>query len=57
MENGFNDNVQSWVVQKFGGTSLGKFAVDIVEMIIKCDIGSHAVLTLKLTTGRRIEQP
>ena len=25
----------SWVVQKFGGTSIGKFAEDIVENVVK----------------------
>lgn len=30
-----NDSHRSWVVQKFGGTSVGKFAVNIAEDIVR----------------------
>ena len=30
-----NDSSKSWVVQKFGGTSVGKFAEEIVELVVK----------------------
>lgn len=30
-----NDSSQGWVVQKFGGTSVGKFAVNIAEDIVR----------------------
>jgi aspartate kinase len=33
--NGSSDSPTSWVVQKFGGTSVGKFALDIVEHVIQ----------------------
>lgn len=30
-----NDSAGGWVVQKFGGTSVGKFSVNIAEDIVK----------------------
>lgn len=30
-----NDSDAGWVVQKFGGTSVGKFAVNIAEDIVR----------------------
>lgn len=30
-----NDSANGWVVQKFGGTSVGKFAVNIAEEIVR----------------------
>lgn len=30
-----NDASAGWVVQKFGGTSVGKFAVEIAEGIVR----------------------
>jgi aspartate kinase len=30
-----NDSANGWVVQKFGGTSVGKFAVNIAEDIVR----------------------
>ena len=30
-----NDSGAGWVVQKFGGTSVGKFAVNIAEDIVR----------------------
>ena len=29
-----NDASQQWIVQKFGGTSIGKFATEIIENIV-----------------------
>jgi aspartate kinase len=30
-----NESPKPWIVQKFGGTSVGKFAEDIAENIVK----------------------
>lgn len=30
-----NDASRPWMVQKFGGTSVGKFAVQIAEQVVK----------------------
>ena len=30
-----SDPSRAWIVQKFGGTSVGKFAEDIVEQVVK----------------------
>jgi hypothetical protein len=30
-----NDSTRYWVVQKFGGTSVGKLAVEIVEDVVR----------------------
>lgn len=30
-----NDASRPWVVQKFGGTSVGKFAAEIAEQVVK----------------------
>lgn len=34
LTNGITAHPTEWVVQKFGGTSVGKFAVDIVDRVI-----------------------
>lgn len=31
-----NDSEGGWIVQKFGGTSVGKFAANIAEDIVRC---------------------
>lgn len=31
-----NDKSKPWVVQKFGGTSVGKFPDQIADKIVKC---------------------
>ena len=31
-----NDNSKNWIVQKFGGTSVGKFADKIAQDIVRC---------------------
>ena len=31
-----NDSPGKWIVQKFGGTSLGKFADRVAEDIVRC---------------------
>lgn len=45
-----NDPNQSWVIQKFGGTSVGKFSNNLVEEIVRSGqlrlTGTH---TLQLT--------
>lgn len=30
-----NDPSRPWIIQKFGGTSVGKFAEEIVEQVVK----------------------
>lgn len=30
------DSPSEWVIQKFGGTSVGKFALNIVDKVVKC---------------------
>ena len=30
------DSPSEWVIQKFGGTSVGKFASNIVDKVVKC---------------------
>lgn len=39
---------RGWIVQKFGGTSVGKFAAALAEDIVRC-VGGHVVTTLLLT--------
>ena len=41
-----------WVIQKFGGTSVGKFALNIVEQVVQYDYPSTPSLPL---TPRAIE--
>jgi len=47
--NGDGENAElaerSWIVQKFGGTSVGKFAVQLAEDIVRC-VGQHAEVNL-----------
>lgn len=45
-----NDRHRSWVVQKFGGTSVGKFAVNVAEDIVRWVVGGTLKIkaTLKL---------
>ncbi|KAI9786862.1 MAG: Aspartokinase [Geoglossum umbratile] len=38
-----NTSPGGWIVQKFGGTSVGKFAVNIVEDIIRASLSKHKV--------------
>ena len=48
---------QSWVVQKFGGTSVGKFASQIVNTVIQpgLDQDRVAVVVSARSTGLKIE--
>lgn len=34
---------EKWIVQKFGGTSIGKFAVNVVEDIVRCGLSALAL--------------
>ena len=36
----------NWVVQKFGGTSVGKFALNIIEQVVQYDYPSTPSLPL-----------
>ncbi|QSZ35413.1 hypothetical protein DSL72_008283 [Monilinia vaccinii-corymbosi] len=51
------DSHRSWVVQKFGGTSVGKFAVNIAEDIVRASLKDHriAVVCSARSTGKKIE--
>lgn len=43
----------NWVVQKFGGTSVGKFALNIIEQVVQYDSPvsmSCNVVTISLTS-------
>jgi aspartate kinase len=46
-----NNSEAGWVVQKFGGTSVGKFAVNIAEDIVRyvSGLGSFPILVEKGT--------
>ncbi|KAK6607346.1 aspartate kinase [Botrytis cinerea] len=52
-----NDSHRSWVVQKFGGTSVGKFAVNIAEDIVRASLKHHriAVVCSARSTGKKVE--
>ncbi|PGH05973.1 hypothetical protein AJ79_06662 [Helicocarpus griseus UAMH5409] len=43
LPNGVADYPTEWVVQKFGGTSVGKFAVDIVDRVVYPSTLTHRV--------------
>lgn len=44
-----NDAKGGWIIQKFGGTSVGKFADKIAEDIVRFELHSHhSVETFKL---------
>lgn len=36
----------NWVVQKFGGTSVGKFALNIIEQVVQYDYPSIPPVTI-----------
>ncbi|KAH8653261.1 aspartate kinase-like protein [Tricladium varicosporioides] len=38
-----NDSTKNWVVQKFGGTSVGKLAVEIVEDVVRASLRNYRV--------------
>ncbi|KAE9374581.1 aspartate kinase [Stipitochalara longipes BDJ] len=52
-----NDSKAGWVVQKFGGTSVGKFAVNIAEDIVRAGLKEHkiAVVCSARSTGKKVE--
>ncbi|KAF7957949.1 hypothetical protein EAE96_003516 [Botrytis aclada] len=52
-----DDSHRSWVVQKFGGTSVGKFAVNIAEDIVRASLKHHriAVVCSARSTGKKVE--
>lgn len=43
------DPAAKWLVQKFGGTSVGKFAVKIADDIISCVPYSQLLCALRVT--------
>lgn len=50
----------NWVVQKFGGTSVGKFARNIIEQVVEYDAFSRFCLTewrLTILQTQPCEQP
>ncbi|PVH85550.1 aspartate kinase-like protein [Cadophora sp. DSE1049] len=52
-----NDSEGGWVVQKFGGTSVGKFAVNIAEDIVRASLEDNkiAVVCSARSTGKKVE--
>ncbi|PQE22280.1 aspartate kinase protein [Rutstroemia sp. NJR-2017a WRK4] len=48
---------RTWVVQKFGGTSVGKFPVNIAEDIVRASLKDHkiAVVCSARSTGKKVE--
>lgn len=52
IENDLHDDT-NWIVQKFGGTSLGKFAVTIAEDIVLYVVAGHRRVLYRLNaTGK-----
>ncbi|EHL01683.1 putative aspartokinase [Glarea lozoyensis 74030] len=52
-----NNSNAGWVVQKFGGTSVGKFAVNIAEDIVRASLSHNkiAVVCSARSTGKKVE--
>ncbi|CAL3966023.1 unnamed protein product [Diplocarpon coronariae] len=52
-----NNSVEGWIVQKFGGTSVGKFPVNIAEDIVRAGLASNkiAVVCSARSTGKKVE--
>lgn len=46
-----NCSESGWVVQKFGGTSVGKFAIDIAEEIVRYVLFLRVILLWKVWEG------
>jgi aspartate kinase len=41
----------NWVVQKFGGTSVGKFALNIIEQVVQYDNSIYDYMCTSLTSS------
>ncbi|KAH8683291.1 Aspartate/glutamate/uridylate kinase [Tricladium varicosporioides] len=52
-----NNSSRGWVIQKFGGTSVGKFAVNIAEDIVRASLADNkiAVVCSARSTGKKVE--
>ncbi|KAH7393255.1 aspartate kinase-like protein [Cadophora sp. MPI-SDFR-AT-0126] len=52
-----NDSEGGWVVQKFGGTSVGKFAVNIAEDIVRPSLKDNKIVVVcsARSTGKKVE--
>ncbi|RDW70134.1 aspartokinase [Coleophoma crateriformis] len=52
-----NDSQGPWWIQKFGGTSVGKFAVNIAEDIVRASLANNkiAVVCSARSTGKKVE--
>ncbi|KUJ19854.1 aspartate kinase-like protein [Mollisia scopiformis] len=52
-----NDSEGGWIVQKFGGTSVGKFAKNIAEDIVRASLKNNkiAVVCSARSTGKKVE--
>ncbi|TVY21239.1 Aspartate kinase FUB3 [Lachnellula arida] len=52
-----NNSSRAWIVQKFGGTSVGKFAVNIAEDIVRASLKDNkiAVVCSARSTGKKVE--
>jgi aspartate kinase len=45
-----SESRSNWVVQKFGGTSVGKFALNIIEQVIEYDaLFNHQSMNTKIS--------
>lgn len=52
-----NDSPGSWIVQKFGGTSVGKLPLNIAEDIVRASLQGNrvAVVCSARSTGKKVE--
>ncbi|CZR59137.1 probable aspartate kinase [Phialocephala subalpina] len=52
-----NDSEGGWIVQKFGGTSVGKFAGNIAEDIVRASLKDNKIVVVcsARSTGKKVE--
>ncbi|KAE8446136.1 hypothetical protein EG329_012507 [Mollisiaceae sp. DMI_Dod_QoI] len=52
-----NDSTGGWIVQKFGGTSVGKFAGNIAEDIVRASLKDNKIVVVcsARSTGKKVE--
>lgn len=48
-----NDPKRGWIIQKFGGTSVGKFADKIAEDVVRWELSLYISLSLSLSRSFR----
>jgi len=51
-----NNSSNGWVVQKFGGTSVGKFPINIAEDIVRANLASNKIVVVcsARSTGKKV---